>query len=224
MPKPKDAKQQACAPSSLILACYFAPVRQALYLLLSWEVQLNFSWNDVNKIGQNKVLSKAYVWFFLVPILAKFIALVESPIDFTAVADGLIFDLSLPFSWKLFYLSSLFVFLGNAIYFLWCPQIIKDYPTFLSFDIDGLGAKYLTDYAQRINCQIPNAEESIINNPSYDAGIKKDAIKTVFYTICEQEKMTKTKRKWLCLSMYALGFLCLLWVMVQNAVYVAQQI
>ena len=29
MPKPKDAKQQACAPSSLILACYFAPVRQA---------------------------------------------------------------------------------------------------------------------------------------------------------------------------------------------------
>ncbi len=32
MPKPKDAKQQACAPSSLILACYFAPVRQALYV------------------------------------------------------------------------------------------------------------------------------------------------------------------------------------------------
>ena len=30
MPKPKDAKQQACAPSSLILACYFAPIRQAL--------------------------------------------------------------------------------------------------------------------------------------------------------------------------------------------------
>ncbi len=35
MPKPKDAKQQACAPSSLILACYFAPVRQALYALRS---------------------------------------------------------------------------------------------------------------------------------------------------------------------------------------------
>jgi len=30
VPKPTDAKQQACAPSSLILACYFAPVRQAL--------------------------------------------------------------------------------------------------------------------------------------------------------------------------------------------------
>jgi len=30
VPKPKDAKQQACAPSSLNLACYFAPVRQAL--------------------------------------------------------------------------------------------------------------------------------------------------------------------------------------------------
>ena len=30
MPKPKDAKQQACAPSSLILACYFTLVRQAL--------------------------------------------------------------------------------------------------------------------------------------------------------------------------------------------------
>jgi len=33
VPKPRDAKQQACAPSSLILACYFAPVRQALYVL-----------------------------------------------------------------------------------------------------------------------------------------------------------------------------------------------
>jgi len=30
VPKPKDAKQQACAPSSLILACYFTPVRQVL--------------------------------------------------------------------------------------------------------------------------------------------------------------------------------------------------
>ena len=30
MPKPKDAKQQACAPSSLILACYFAPVKRGV--------------------------------------------------------------------------------------------------------------------------------------------------------------------------------------------------
>ncbi|MBE0356117.1 hypothetical protein PPHE_a0994 [Pseudoalteromonas phenolica O-BC30] len=26
----KDAKQQACAPSSLILACYFAPVKRGV--------------------------------------------------------------------------------------------------------------------------------------------------------------------------------------------------
>ena len=51
MPKPKDAKQQACAPSSLILACYFAPVRQALgfqgsfvkYLILVLISILSFS-------------------------------------------------------------------------------------------------------------------------------------------------------------------------------------
>ncbi|ASU24137.1 hypothetical protein CCZ37_16655 [Vibrio qinghaiensis] len=185
---------------------------------------MEVSWNDVNKIGQNKALSKAYLWFFLVPILAKIIALVESPIVLTSIAEGLIFDLSLPFSWKLFYLSSVFVFLGNAMYLLWCPQIIKDYPTFSKFETDGLGGKYLLDYAERIDCSIETAETEMINNLDYDPVRKKEAVKAVFYTVCEREKMTKLKRKCLCLLMYILGFLCLLWIMGQNAIYVAQQI
>ena len=37
MPKPKDAKQQACAPSSLTFACYFTPVRQALCIFRKSE-------------------------------------------------------------------------------------------------------------------------------------------------------------------------------------------
>jgi hypothetical protein len=63
-------------------------------------------WSVVQKLSRNKLLASSYVWLIIVPIFAKLLAQVESPIELTNIAAGLVIDLTLPFSWKVFYCAA----------------------------------------------------------------------------------------------------------------------
>ena len=93
-----------------------------------------WKWETINKIGKTKIAKSTFVFLFVVPVLARFI--VESQ-----YAD--IFDVALPFSWVVLYFSAICVALSTALYFIFCPDLVKQYREFNSFQAGGRGLSFL---------------------------------------------------------------------------------
>jgi uncharacterized membrane protein len=51
----------------------------------------------------------------------------------------LVFTLALPFSWKMFYFSSVAFVIASTIYLIRCPKIISEYEGYLAFKHEGNG-------------------------------------------------------------------------------------
>lgn len=89
------------------------------------------------------MLRSAYFWIVAVPMAAKLFEAIESGSNFVIPGTSISITLSLPFSWKVFFLSALLTSLGNLIYSLTCPAIIRDYSNFRDFENQGEGADKL---------------------------------------------------------------------------------
>ncbi|TOH86567.1 hypothetical protein, partial [Vibrio parahaemolyticus] len=55
-----------------------------------------------------------------------------------------------PFSWAMFYFSALCLALGNLVYLMKCPKVIKDHPTYQSYLNEGKKLKQLSQYCEDI--------------------------------------------------------------------------
>ena len=93
---------------------------------MSKRLQLFFSkhepmWDDLNRFGKSRILQSFYIWLFLVPMAAKALSVVDDPLVLTGISDGLRIQLTLPFSWQVFYVSAVFVAAANVVYSFRCP-------------------------------------------------------------------------------------------------------
>ena len=66
------------------------------------------TWSSLNSLGKSKTLKSSYIWIVVVPLVAKLFSKIESTIDFTLFGAKISVNLSLPFSWQMFYFSALF--------------------------------------------------------------------------------------------------------------------
>lgn len=115
-------------------------------------------WSSLRSLGTSRLLRTSYLWFILVPILAKVVIKIESYGGFKIGDYKLDFNLSLPFSWELFFYAAVFASFANLIYLWKCPDIIKHFPTYSDFKERGKEGeqlrkefeKLLTKYGKKI--------------------------------------------------------------------------
>lgn len=87
------------------------------------------------------VLRYLVTWFAIVPIVAKVLLQIPLVINFHEVNISL--NLSLPFSWRLLWLSSFFFVLALGLYNLFCPGFIKTYSTYRDYQLYGHSPRWI---------------------------------------------------------------------------------
>ena len=73
-------------------------------------------WDQLRKIKEIRVIRSMYIWLFIVPVSAKALSTINT--EAKLIIFNHIFDvnLTLPFSWKIFYFSALSFAIANVIY------------------------------------------------------------------------------------------------------------
>ena len=87
-------------------------------------------WVQLKVLGNNKFIRSSYFWLFFVPTAAKVMNKINSTADIKLFGAVFTINISLPFSWQLFYLSSIFFALGSAVFQIHCPASLKKYSSF----------------------------------------------------------------------------------------------
>jgi hypothetical protein len=68
-----------------------------------------------------------------VPIAAKTLSKLDEVEQLSVFGNVIPVNLQLPFSWEVFYFSSVFFAIGGALFDWWCPAIIKRYTNYHEF-------------------------------------------------------------------------------------------
>jgi hypothetical protein len=197
------------------------PVNRALNV---WRVMIN-KWSFVQKLSRNKLLASSYIWLVIVPIFAKLLAQVESPIELTNIVAGLVIDFTLPFSWKAFYCAALLFSISGLVYSLCCPKLIQSVQSYGDFKQQGLNGFYLKEYAQELSgfeyeC---NARIAIDAFPNQANELEPD-LSAGFQQLFSFEDSRRYLAICSCLILYLSGLALITWVLIDNAYYVLQQI
>lgn len=101
------------------------------------------NWSDLRAFGNNRLLRSTYFWIVFIPIVAKFLSSVEEIAHVTIFGHEFQLTLGLPFKWTLFFYGSLITAIGNVIYAMRCPSLVKDYETYLDYKDAGKGIDQL---------------------------------------------------------------------------------
>lgn len=99
------------------------------------------NWKFITRYGKNKIVQRTYIFLFLVPFLIT--TLVK--FDLSRIIEAI------PFSWHMFFYSSVFFTLGNLVYQLFAPSIIKDNNSYYDFSLESKNWDHLDLYAEELN-------------------------------------------------------------------------
>lgn len=136
---------------------------------LSWEFNdepmpilrlLDFKWLDISVLGRNSIVKSFSVWFLVVPFIIKIMDKIPEAVSIFIWGKEFTFNLNTPFPNQiyLFYFASVLFAIGNVIYSLMCPFIIKNYRSFSEFkELDGSSASLL--YALEVFCDSKELDE-----------------------------------------------------------------
>jgi hypothetical protein len=101
------------------------------------------TWSSLSSIGKSRVLRSSYIWLFLVPITARLLEKTGTEIKVPIWYSEYTITLGLPFSWKIFYYSSIAFALASFLYSTRCPQLIRGYNRFSEFIDEGKGGRQI---------------------------------------------------------------------------------
>ena len=164
-------------------------------------------WDTLNALGKSRVLRSSYLWLIVVPIAAKALSSVENPIVLTGLGEGLVLSLTLPFSWKLFYFSSVSISVAGLIYSFRCPEIIRKFKSFGQYMSEVGGGTYLANYVGR-----PKLSDTVDKNDRI--------LSQFFWEIYAGENKKRVWWRFICMSFYLAGLLLVTIVMIQNFIFV----
>jgi hypothetical protein len=156
-------------------------------------------------------------------------------------------DLELPFSWQMFFLGAFFASIGNSIYAVKCPSIIKIFENYSDFKNSGRGkqqllnefaiifaencsknssefAKYLTFKSSF--CESENNEDLhekhklVLVEKIRNLKIKPDCVQDAFWYFYDFANDLELVCRRICKISYSLGLSCFFVVLVQNIWFV----
>ncbi len=195
-------------------------------------------WPSLNRMGHSRILRSSYLWLFAVPFLALILAKTGPGIHVPLGKSELTITLGLPFSWKMFYFSSVAFALASLLYSTLCPAIIRDYPSFAEFNAEGRGPRetvreLFANHGSSSNADVltrkgfikrfqprPGAtghdEATILQVDMFERGTDSDA----FFWVRERCEKKNPWGRFFCAVSYAIGFGFIGFVLWQNFQYV----
>lgn len=108
------------------------------------------NWKVISVFGKNKIINRSFLYLFIVPVFAKILSKVQSPLSLNFGGSKIEVVLDLPFSWKLFFFSALFFTLAAILYHFISPTIIKDNNSFGDFLNDKKNFTHLYRYMEEL--------------------------------------------------------------------------
>lgn len=100
-------------------------------------------WSSLGRLGESAILKSSYVWFFVVPIMARFLMYVGPEVQFDLWGETRTFTLSLPFTWTVFFYSAVAFSVAGFVYSVFCPEIIREHRYFSDLGVKGRGEQYI---------------------------------------------------------------------------------
>jgi hypothetical protein len=182
-------------------------------------------WSTLKKAEENRIVQSMHIWLILVPIFAKMMSLFEGPLKVEISESMYVFDISLPFTWVLFFSSALFFTAANMLFIFFSPKIIKENNDLSDFERAGKDEGHLEIYFSKsmelkwkrhlLELGQQNIGMPVVQSPN---------IKSWFWkAYADQDSSLLWTRK-TCFGFYSIGFILILIVMLQNIWWVAQQI
>ena len=94
-------------------------------------------WSSFKSLGSSRIIKSSYLWLFLVPAIAKSLETLEDTVTFTVFGASININMSLPFSWTMFYFSAIFFAAASILFNVFCPKGIKRYNNYEDWRSDG---------------------------------------------------------------------------------------
>ncbi|GAB2198998.1 hypothetical protein [Sessilibacter sp. MAH4] len=187
------------------------------------ELILRITWSALRRLSNNKYIKNMYFWAVFVPIAAKALSLVESPLELLLFADVIKIKLSLPFSWSAFFFSSVFFSVALLLFNFFCPKIILENSTFTNYINDGKSLAQLNIYAREVGAEEVNI--TMVKFTDGDSPEKLDeCTKDKFWEIYESAEDYRKTWKYVVSILYILGILIMALVFSQNIFYVFKEV
>jgi|SRR5690554_376933 len=198
-------------------------------------------WETLSGLGNSKLIRSLSIWFFVIPVMAKFTETVPEVIDLGIFQPTLKVQWSLPFSLQVLYLATLFFTAANILYLVFAPKIIKDYKSFSDFQekegsfeaikqmfeplLNRSDKDYQTMLLKNFFSHVKTDQNFSMNEKQYRR--KFDACNVIsthhseaFSNIKGAYNVERPLVQISILILYVLGFLCLGWLVVENIKYV----
>ena len=172
------------------------------------------NWTFISTFGKSRVVRSSYYWLFFVPLVAKLVHQINLRIPAQVLNQDILFEFNLPFSWKVFYFSSLFFAAGTLIYQAFCPKIIKDHKNAADFIRAGKGKEQLLLYAEDIKI---NPSEFELYNEAHEVA---PTIEVLFWRVREKAEDERRLFKNISLFFNLAGIALFSVVLLQNFMFV----
>jgi len=195
-------------------------------------IKKNIKWSDIKILPQNKLIKSSYFWFALVPIIAKILNKIEVPLTLN-INQNILIDMNLPFSWKIFYISSLLIVIANILFFVFCPKIIKEFNDYSEFKKSGRNSNNLIDYIPQSNSALLEEIQKIFKKVESEGDnwvdeeiyLKKldNQLQANFWKIYNNLNESKQKMRIISYILYSIGIAFFVIVILQNIWFTIKQ-
>ncbi len=173
-------------------------------------------WRALKRYGKNKAIISSYIWIIIVPIAAKIIPEINDYLD----SIGIVVNISLPFSWELFYYSAVFFSISSYIFSTQCPYIVTKYDTPLDAKNTGYGINQLDTYFfDKIKENGIEREKELKDNYN-NINEGEDEYNDKFWIVHREFSQRRLFWRIICTIGYIVGFGFLGTILIQNFRYV----
>lgn len=189
------------------------------------------TWNGFRSVGESRILRSSYVWLVIVPIAARVLEAVRSPLNFTVLGAPITVNVDLPFSWKAFFFASVAFTVASLVYVLRCPTFVREHKDFADFTSKGKKQLYIGLAAKVVDSRIKDewVRQDFID--SYNSWVKdrdgrdidtEQSRRETFWMVYERLDDDHFGWRVLLGFLYLIGFLLIGRVAVQNVWYVVR--
>jgi hypothetical protein len=132
------------------------------------KIEREITWARLGWLSSRKFISSSSFFLFFVPALAKILSDMPESIRVPLTGYELVLHLQLPFSWIILFFSALFILIGNTIFYMYCPPIVRKYESFSAYTAAGRSSLDLVRYIQDV---VPaSVTEGMLARESVESG------------------------------------------------------
>lgn len=189
-------------------------------LALGYVSVTNMDWSELRVIKYASFWSLHLFWFSIYPILHKSSLIVNNTVNVTfkfLPIEVKTIEIEMPFSMLILYIGSLCIVWANIIYYVRCPKVIKLYQHYSEFKCTGMNLGYLEHMASKDHAPQSELVKVLRNIPFDEPEHSKEKKFTEVY-LGSIELYKKSRR--MSGILFALGFLSIAFIGVQNIFYV----